>query len=252
MRLSPKKAGVAFTLVEMMISLAAATLILTAVIAAGVSLQKSFAAVAAYSTAESNQLRVLDYIAMDCRRAIAASATPAPHSGVTVSELSLTLPPYYSSADNTAAPATPSISGGTLSYGASNVTIKYYQNGGNFTREVITSTTDTTANIATNVAAFSVNTDLTKSVSCSIMFFPTFTHLTGTGTWWSGQNNPDVAPFITLGNEGDWYVINATAADPATVGSVYFKSGGTWSLIQNEKATAVFCNTFLRNGAARH
>jgi len=238
----------------MMISLGASTLILAAVVTAGVALQKSYAAVEAYSADEANQLRVLDYIAMDCRRATGASATPAPHAGVTVSELSLTLPPYYTTNDNNAIPNAPGLSNGPLNlYGTNSVTVKYYQNGSNFTREVVTSAGSTTTNIATNVAAFSVNSsDLTKSVSCSIMFFPKFTHLTGTGTWWSGQNNPDVAPFLNLGNDGDWYVIDATATDPTTVGNVYFKSSGTWSLIENEKATAVYCNTFLRNGAARH
>src|SRR6266446_5872116 len=70
-----KKIRRAFTLVEMMLSVGCGSLILAAVVTAGVCLQRSFAAVEGYSTAESDQLRVLDYIAMDCRRAISGTVS---------------------------------------------------------------------------------------------------------------------------------------------------------------------------------
>src|SRR5207245_4563681 len=62
----------AFTLVEMLVSVACSSIILAAVVTAGVALQRSFAAVEAYSISEGDQLRVQDYIAMDCRRATTA------------------------------------------------------------------------------------------------------------------------------------------------------------------------------------
>jgi hypothetical protein len=84
------------------------------------------------------------------------------------------------------------------------------------------------------------------------MFFPTFVRNSGGSTWWSGLSNPDSAPDNGVGSDGDWYVINTTATDPTTVGNVYFKSGGVYSLVQNEKATTVACKTFLRNAVARN
>src|SRR5438552_14242113 len=79
----------AFTLVEMMMTVGCGSLMLAAVMTAGVALQRSFAAVEGYSVAEGDQLRVLDYIAMDCRRALSAS--------VANNTLTITVPVYYDS-----------------------------------------------------------------------------------------------------------------------------------------------------------
>ena len=232
------------TLVEMMMSVGCSTLIVAAIVIAGVALQRSFAAVEGYARTEADQLRVLDYISMDCRRAISAS--------VSASVLTLTLPPYYNINGASTVPNTPSNSTGTLSYGTGSVTIKYSQGSNNFNREVIikdgsgNTTSDYTTAIATNVSAFTVtDADLTSTVSCSIMFFPTFLRSPGNGAWTSGGSAP------STGNNGDWYVIDTTASDPTTVGNVYFCSNGTYSLLQNVKATQVYCNTFLRNANAR-
>jgi Tfp pilus assembly protein PilW len=167
----------AFTLVEMMVAVACGSLMLGAVLAAGVALQRSFAAVEGYSIAEGDQLRVLDYIAMDCRRALSAS--------VTNNTLTLTVPVYY---DSTSAPTTPTLTTGAVSYGTGTVTITYSQSGSNFNRHIVvvdsggTTTSDVTTAIATNVASFTVAPqDLTSSVSCSITFSPRFTYLPGPG-----------------------------------------------------------------------
>ncbi len=265
----------AFTLAEMMMSLGCSTIILAAVVVSGVALQKSFAAVEAYSTTEADQLRVLDYIAMDCRRGMRSTVgtvtTPAVVNGswvngtFTVSSASpqtllLSLPVYYSSSAGTI--TTPSISSaGQIAYGSGSVTVSYFQSGNNFNREVVIQdasgnfTRDTTTAIATNVSSFTVtplnNTAVDGTVSCNIMFFPTFSHMKGNGTWRSGLTNPDTAPSGATGVDGDWYVINSTATDQTTVGNVYFRSGGTYSLLQNVKATTLYCNTFMRVAAAR-
>lgn len=253
-----KRTHFGFTLIEMMIALSCGTFILTAVIAASVSLQRSFAAVQVYSGTEGDQLRVLDYIAMDCRRALSASVATVTVNGITESALVLTLPPFYSSTSSNAVPNAPVISSGAISYGTDIVTITYEQNGSNFTREVkVTDSTgatvrsDNTTPIARNVSTFTVNpidqSNPWSTISCSVMFFPTFLRNTGAGTWWSGPT----APGNGTGANGDWYAIDATATDQTTVGNVYFKSGGTFSMVQNVKATTVYCNTFLRNASAR-
>jgi Tfp pilus assembly protein PilW len=182
MKISRNKTRAAFTLVEMMMSVGCGSLILAAVVSAGVAMQRSFAAVEGYSMSEGDQLRVLDYIAMDCRRATAAS--------VSGNVLSLTLPVYYN-AGSSNTPYAPTLTSGALSYGSGSVTINYQQSGSNFTREVVltnssgTVTSDTTSNIAKNVSTFTV-TPLDQgatngTVSCSITFSPTFTHTPGPG-----------------------------------------------------------------------
>jgi len=172
MKILTRETRLAFTLVEVMMSMGCGSMILAAVVTSGVALQRSFAAVEGYSVAEADQLRVLDYIAMDCRRA--TNATVANNT------LTLTLPSYYN-ADNT--PENPSFTGGgAVQYGAGTVTIAYSQSGSDFVRSVTRSGTTTTTPIATNVATFTVNPqDLTSSVSCSITFSPRFTYLPGPG-----------------------------------------------------------------------
>jgi type II secretory pathway component PulJ len=245
-----KRGPFGFTLVELMMSMSCGTIIFAAVIAASISLQKSFAAMESYSTIEGDQLRVLDYIAMDSRRATAAS--------VNNGALTLTLPVYYNSGSSPAYQAyTPTLSNGTVTYGSGSVQITYSQSGKNFNREVKVldsgggTVSDNTTPIARNVSTFTVNpiqqSNPWSSISCSIMFFPSFLRNSGSATWWSGAAAPD----NSIGSNGDFYVIDATATDQSTVGNVYFKTSGTYSLIQNVKATTVYCNTFLRNASAR-
>jgi hypothetical protein len=194
MKIFGKKLLCAFTLLEMLMSMGCGSLILATVVTAGVALQRSFAAVEGYSMSEGDQLRVLDYIAMDCRRALSATVAGTPPI------LTLTVPAYYDSGGNAVTPTFNSTWG--IQYGTgSTVTITYYQIGGNFVRSVTVGSTTTTTAIATNVSTFTVTPqDLTSTVSCSITFSPRFTYLPGPG--------------------------------PVA-------------------GTTVFCNTFLRNAAAR-
>lgn len=271
MKLTKRITLFGFTMIEMVTSLGCGSFILAAVVAAGVSLQKSYSSFESYSSVESDQLRVLDYIAMDCRRATAASVGTITVSNgsenIVENQLVLTLPRFYSGTDNTAVPNTPVLDTTGVTYGGgATVTIKYYINyynasasgSGNiayFVREVIVDTYDAVTPIAKNVATFSVTTvnpAATGTVSCWIMFFPTFARMPGTGAWWSGRYSPnDHAPDSNIGVDGDWYVINQTATDQTTVGDVYYNSNGNYSKIQNVKATTVYCNTFLREADAR-
>src|SRR5262249_33229928 len=177
MKLNARNVHSAFTFVEMMVAVACGSIMLGAVLTAGVALQPSIAAVEGYSIAEGDQLRVLDYIAMDCRRALSAS--------VANNTLTLTVPVYY---DSTSAATTPTLTNGAVSYGAGTVTITYSQTGSNFNRHIVvadsggTTTGNVTTAIATNVSSFTVAPqDLTSSVSCSITFSPRFTYLPGPG-----------------------------------------------------------------------
>jgi hypothetical protein len=173
-RLSSAKA---FTLVEMLMTLASSSIVMAAVLVGGVALQRSFAAMEGYSIAEGDQLRVEDYIAMDCRRALTASVDVN-------NTLTLTIPNYYDANNDrpkwsNAHAISPSFtSDGAIQYGAGSTTVKYYAMAATFVREV----NGTPNVIARNVASFTVGPqDLTSSVSCSITFAPTFTSLPGPG-----------------------------------------------------------------------
>jgi hypothetical protein len=161
----------------MLMTLASSSIVMAAVLVGGVALQRSFAAVEGYSIAQGDQLRVEDYIAMDCRRALLASVDAS-------NTLTLTIPNYYDANNdkpkwsNAHAVAPTFTSNGAIQYGAGTTTVKYYAAAATFVREV-----NGTANvIARNVASFSVSPqDLTSCVSCSITFAPAFTSLPGPG-----------------------------------------------------------------------
>lgn len=160
----------AFTLVELLIGIACGTMVLATVLTVGVALQRSFMAVEGYSIAEGDQLRVQDYIAMDCRRAVSAA--------VANNTLTLNVPQYYNSAQSNQ-PFNPTFTAnGQVQYGANSIPISYYQSGGNFIRQV----NGVGKAIAQNVASFTVAPqDLTSSVTCSITFSPRFMSLPGPG-----------------------------------------------------------------------
>jgi len=173
----PRQAIIAFTLVEMLMTLAGSAIVLTALVVGGIALQRSFAAVEGYSTSDGDELRVSDYIALDVRRALTASVDAN-------NTLTLTIPNYYDANNNNpkwsnAHALTPSFNAnGAIQYGAGSTTIKYYKLSSSFIREV----SGTANTIASNVSSFSVTSqDLTSSVSCSITFTPNFTTSPGPG-----------------------------------------------------------------------
>jgi Tfp pilus assembly protein FimT len=161
----------AFTLIEMLMTMAGSSVVLTAMVVGGVALMRSFAAVEGYSFSDGDQLRVSDYIALDVRRALTASVDAN-------NVLTVTIPNYYDANNSNpkwsnAHALNPTFdSDGAIKYGASTTTIRYYKLSSSFIREV-----NGTANtIATNVSSFQVTSqDLTSSVSCSITFSPKFT-----------------------------------------------------------------------------
>ncbi len=158
-----------FTLVELMVSATCGLIALAVVITAGVALQRSFMAVEGYSMAEGDQLRVQDYIAMDCRRAVVAA--------VANNTLTLRIPTYYANANNVPVDPTYTTSY-AIQYGAGTIPISYYQSQSSFMRQV----NGTEGAIATNVTSFTVAPqDLKSSVTCSVTFAPRFRYLPGPG-----------------------------------------------------------------------
>lgn len=222
MRISAHKISVGFTLIEMMVALTLSAITLSTVLIVGVALQRSFAATEAYSMSEGDQLRVEDYIALDCRRSSNAvvdngswTLSGGIYSWVSnpsgAQTLILTVPSYYDGSGNSVGPRlVPSGTSMVAQWGTGATTqISYYKSGNNFIRQVGTNPTQCAGGatwtncakiIATNVNNFTVlDSDMTTTVRCSITFLPTF-----------------------------------TTSDSTTA------------------ATTVYANTFLRNPAARH
>jgi type II secretory pathway component PulJ len=226
-----KRTRLAFSLVEMMMSVACGTFILAALITAGVSLQRSFAAVESYSVSQADQLRVQDYIAMDCRRAVWGSVSgltgnaPAVDNGSWVNgswvhnssgplTLILTVPNYYDSNGN---PVAPQYSSGVIQYGGGTTTISYYLSGTSFMRQVGTSSTQCSSGAAWSNCARAIATNIYNFVVTP----PTQSII----------NNDTVTYTVTF--------------------SPIFTTNAYVSTNANVKGTTLYANTFLRNPDAR-
>ena len=188
-KISFRRSKAAFTLAETLVASAAASLVLGALITTSVALQKSFSAAVAYATAEGDQLRFSDYVALDCRRASTAKVD----NGVTINGIStnnvltLTIPDYYDSYDTNgnpypcpetspapspaSHPKDPTLVNNAVTYGGTPRTIRYYAQGSRFYREQ----NGVATAIANSVAGFNITQqDLTSTVKCTITFTPTF------------------------------------------------------------------------------
>ncbi len=80
----------AFTLVELMLGISMTAVVLVAALTGVVSLQKSYSASETYATGMADQARVLDYLALDLRRAVTPPVMDADDQGIHV-----TVPDYY-------------------------------------------------------------------------------------------------------------------------------------------------------------
>jgi Tfp pilus assembly protein PilW len=110
---SSSLAIMAFSMVELMVSLAVGSMILAAVASGTIAMQKLFVATDQYYMATSDQMRVLDFIALDMRRAASGNVSNAAQT------LTLTLPDYMDYTQNPPVPRSPSVSAtGKLNYGA--------------------------------------------------------------------------------------------------------------------------------------
>jgi len=102
----------AFTLVEIMISLTVGGILLAGIILSFTTFQQVFAGVDDYYRATSDQMRVLDFIGQDMRRAISGAVSNGTRT------LTLTLPDYIDESQNPPVPRTAAVAAaGTVTYG---------------------------------------------------------------------------------------------------------------------------------------
>jgi prepilin-type N-terminal cleavage/methylation domain-containing protein len=96
-----QRGGGGMTLAEIMVALAILGIVLSMCYGSSVALQRGFAATTSWADARTNQLRVLDSLAVDLRNAIATSFTTSSDGLTNTLPLTLTIPMRYSAYETT-------------------------------------------------------------------------------------------------------------------------------------------------------
>lgn len=173
----------AFTLTEMMVTMAVGAVVLGATLTSSTSLQKSFNAIDNYFATHMQQIRIVDYLSRDVKRGLVVT-TSTDLQTVTITTPNYIVQPGDPEAIATPAsigtPRTPTIvntpSGPQVNYGPTTSTIIYSINGLSILRTengvvtTIASSTDQLVPLTTDVEL--ANTEYTKT---SITFQPIFT-----------------------------------------------------------------------------
>jgi type II secretory pathway pseudopilin PulG len=156
----------AWTLAELMVAMAISSLLCAALITGTISLQKSFIASRHHILAQSEQMRLIDYMNLDLRRALSVTTG--------TDRLTVTIPDYY---DSFGEPRDPEIKGGMAVYGPSPKTITYFKQGETIYRQEGATLTP----LATDVSDFQLTfKDLKQSIQVSITFIPKYQFSTKT------------------------------------------------------------------------
>jgi prepilin-type N-terminal cleavage/methylation domain-containing protein len=153
------------TLTELMISVSIFSIVSVGLLMGFTSLERSYAATAAFTINHADQMRISDYLAVDLRRAVAVQAAQ--------NNTSIYIPSFY---DATGAIQTPNLDGkGGVYYGVagSSVKIRYYLSAGTMFRQ---EGNGAPVILAQNVQDFVFDvTDIGKVVKTKINFKPRFT-----------------------------------------------------------------------------
>ncbi len=174
---SARRRSAAFTLVELLVAMSAFGLFMTALMTTWRSLTTTALNTTSYAQRQNDQMRVLDYVKRDIRRATAVEIYngAALVTGTTTfgTELRLTIPDYYADSreeDNaigTKTLSTPTVSSGTVAYGTA-LTVRYYALNGAVIRDEA-GTLRTVANAA-GVFAPSFKRETTGAIRCRVLF----------------------------------------------------------------------------------
>jgi prepilin-type N-terminal cleavage/methylation domain-containing protein len=183
MKLNLSLKRLAFTLPEMSVALAAASIVLGATLTSSSSLQKSFNAVDSYFGTHMQQIRIVDYLSRDVKRGLIVTTS------VDLQTVTVTVPNYVIQAGDPEAVANPALvgtprtptmvytpSGWQVNYGNTTSTVVYSISGTSILRTengavtTIASSTDQLVPKTTDVEL--ANTEYTKT---NITFQPIFT-----------------------------------------------------------------------------
>jgi hypothetical protein len=173
----------AFTLAELMVASGAGGLVMAAIIASSVMLQKTVNAIDNYFATQMQQIRIIDYINRDVKRAVGVTTS------VDLQSVTITMPNYLIQAGDPEAIANPALigtprsptitstSGGPqVNYGASMTTVVYSISGMSILRTengavtMVASSTDQLVPLTTDVDL--ANTEYTRT---TVTFLPIFT-----------------------------------------------------------------------------
>jgi Tfp pilus assembly protein PilW len=182
MKLSPTHQLSGFTLSEMLIALALGIAILAAIVTASLAMQKSFNAVDNYFATHMQQIRIVDYLNRDAKRAYIVTTS------VDLQTVTMTIPKYIIQSGDTEAIANPSTvgtartptityssSGSQVNYGAATSTVVYSISGNTIRRTedgvvtLIASSTDQLVDQTTDTDL--ANTEYTRT---AVTFQPIF------------------------------------------------------------------------------
>jgi len=148
------------TLLELLFATSITGVMVAGLLVGAVLIQRSFAASRHYLDAQAAQARLIDYMALDLRRALTVTTSN--------NALTMTIPDFY---ETDGEPRTPGIQGGTAIYGPRPRSISYYKDGQTIYRKEETTVTT----LATDVADFQLLfTDSGQSISVSVTFEPRF------------------------------------------------------------------------------
>lgn len=183
MKLAPSRNSGGFTLGELMIATGIGAMVLAAIMASSITLQKTLNAIDNYFATQMQQIRIIDYLGRDVKRALSVTTS------VDLQSVTMTLPNYIIQAGDPEAlsnpaliglPRTPTItqtSGGLqVNYGSATSTVVYSINGSSILRTengtvtMVASSTDQLVPQTTDVEL--ANTEYTQT---SVTFLPIFT-----------------------------------------------------------------------------
>jgi hypothetical protein len=148
------------TISELVISLSIASAMAGGLLVGALSIQKSFQASRHHVNAQSQQLRLMDYINLDLRRALTVNTANG--------RLTVSIPDYY---DANGQPRDPQIVKSLAVYGSAPRTIAYFKEGSTIYRSEGGKSTA----LATEVLDFKLLfQDLGQSIMVSVTFLPKF------------------------------------------------------------------------------
>jgi len=170
-----------FTLAEIMMAMAIAVVIFAAIITASLAMQKTFNAVDNYFATHIQQVRIIDYLNRDVKRALICTVS-ADQQTVT-----LTIPKYIIQSGDAEAVSTPSLVGtmrsptlstttSLVNYGTTTTTVVYSINGASILRTEDGAVT-TIASSTDQLVPSSTDTQLTNTEysTMAVTFHPIFT-----------------------------------------------------------------------------
>lgn len=162
-----KSRDAAFTFVEFTVGAAIGSLLMAALFAGAVAVQRCYLATEDFANAKTDQLRLIDYMALDVRRGLSVEKGGAADPFI----LRVRVPDYY---DSDGEPRDPVITNYVANYGnpATPVVVTYRKVGDVITRQ---EGTNPPMELATDVADFRPEVfDLGRVVKAEVTFAPKF------------------------------------------------------------------------------